>query len=70
MKKVHQVTREYSGQCHVFIKKDLISGVCDPGIAGNNRKTDHKSHNATGYDDAGAEPNKSHKNLLPHKILL
>ena len=70
MKQVHQVTGEYSDQCHVFIKKDLISGVRDPGIAGNNRKTDHKSNNATGNDDAGAEPDKSHKNLLPHKILL
>ena len=44
----------------------IVTGMCDPSIAWDNRKADQKSGNTSRHNDAGAESYKAQKNQFRH----
>ena len=65
--KTKKISKKDSQKTHIFIKKDMISGMGNACISGDNGKTDQKSCHTAGNNGSGAKSEKTQKYLLPHE---
>ena len=66
MKEKNYSAGHSSQKGHVFVQKNIVSCMCDPGIAWDDRKADQKPGNTSSYNDTGAESYKAQKNQFRH----